>query len=438
MIQADQYERYMLELINAERSKVGADPLQLELNLNESAEDHSLWMLQTDIFSHTGVGGSSATQRMNNAGFDFSGSWRSAENIAVQSERGSSGIMDDVYDLHVSLMNSSGHRANILNPNLDYIGIGIEVGYFRFDSGNYYSVIVTQNFASTGGQADLDTGQTAPDPQPPADPPPPPQEPEPPAPGPLVLNGSAQNEVLDGGTGNDTITAFAGNDTLNGGDGDDVLKGNEGADRINGDGGNDLIHAGDNNDTVLGGSGNDQIFGQNGRDLLRGGDGFDTLCGDGSDDTVEGGVGRDKLFGGSGNDVLRGGLGNDAAYGGTGNDRIFGQSGDDKMLGGDGDDTMSGGHGNDTIEGGRGIDWLFGGADADSFVFARGCGVDRIRDFENNLDEIDLRDFNFATASQALQFADQVGADAIFDFGNGDRLIVENIAVSALADDLLV
>ncbi|MEL6641603.1 MAG: CAP domain-containing protein [Pseudomonadota bacterium] len=156
---ADEYERYMLELINAERAAVGAPPLQLEQNLNLAADRHSLWMLDADVFSHTGVGGSSATQRMRDAGFDFSGSWRSAENIAVQSERGSSGIMDDVEDLHDSLMNSPGHRANILNPDLDYIGIGIHLGDFDFNSGTYESVIVTQNFASTGGDVDLDLGE---------------------------------------------------------------------------------------------------------------------------------------------------------------------------------------------------------------------------------------------------------------------------------------
>ena len=47
--QADALERQMLELINAERAKVGAGALQLELNLNEAAEDHSEWMDDTRI-----------------------------------------------------------------------------------------------------------------------------------------------------------------------------------------------------------------------------------------------------------------------------------------------------------------------------------------------------------------------------------------------------
>lgn len=166
MARADQYERYMLELINAERAKVGAPPLQLEQRLNDAAEAHSDWMLREDIFSHTGVGGSSPTQRMRDANFDFSGSWRTAENIAIQSERGPDGIMDDVANLHTSLMNSPGHRANILNADLDYIGIGIELGQFDFSSGTYTSVIVTQNFASTGGSVVLDQDPAPTEPEP--------------------------------------------------------------------------------------------------------------------------------------------------------------------------------------------------------------------------------------------------------------------------------
>ncbi|MEM9128145.1 MAG: CAP domain-containing protein [Pseudomonadota bacterium] len=152
MSSANTFEQQMLALINQERTSRGYDPLQLELNLNESSEDHSSWMLQTDTFSHTGAGGSSAGQRMDAAGFDFAGGYGWGENIALQSERGASGYADDVVDLHNSLMNSSGHRANILNPNYEVIGIGIEIGNYN----GFEAVIVTQNFAYTSGALDLD------------------------------------------------------------------------------------------------------------------------------------------------------------------------------------------------------------------------------------------------------------------------------------------
>lgn len=158
---ASSFEQQMLELINVERVSFGLDPLRLEQRLNDSAEDHSTWMLDEDVFSHTGVDGSSSNTRMRNAGFEFEGSWASGENIAWQSERGSSGISDDVADLHEALMNSEGHRANILNPNYDYVGIGIETGYFyaQANNGNWYNfdaVMVTQNFAATTAEVVLD------------------------------------------------------------------------------------------------------------------------------------------------------------------------------------------------------------------------------------------------------------------------------------------
>ena len=155
---ASRVERLMLDLINKARADAGRDPLQLALDLNTSAEDHSDWMLRKDIFSHTGVGGSNAGDRMADAGFVFSGSWAWGENIAWQSERGRSGIRDDVKDLFNSLMNSSGHRANILSANFDYVGIGVERGNFD----GWDAVMVTQNFGSTGAPVALDLDNAAP------------------------------------------------------------------------------------------------------------------------------------------------------------------------------------------------------------------------------------------------------------------------------------
>ncbi len=154
MSQANSLERQMLELINAERAKVGAPPLLLELNLNEAAEAHTEWMLSVDTFSHTGIGGSSPGTRMSNVGFDFSGSWGWAENIAGRTISSPSGYADEVISLHMQLMNSIGHRNNILNPSLEYIGIGIEIGEYK---GSTWAM-VTQNFARTDGSVDLDSG----------------------------------------------------------------------------------------------------------------------------------------------------------------------------------------------------------------------------------------------------------------------------------------
>ncbi|MDQ3187085.1 MAG: CAP domain-containing protein [Pseudomonadota bacterium] len=145
MSQANSYEQYMLELINAERAKVSAQPLAFDGDLNESAANHSAWMISTDTFSHTGTGGSSPGDRMDSAGYVFSGSFAWAENIAWMSTRAPAGLQNEVEQLHTNLMNSSGHRANLLNANYSEIGVGLEVGQY----GNYEGAFVTQNFART-------------------------------------------------------------------------------------------------------------------------------------------------------------------------------------------------------------------------------------------------------------------------------------------------
>jgi len=152
MSRASDLERQMLALINEERTSRDLEPVQLELRLNESSEEHSQWMLDEDRFSHTGVDGSSAGDRMRDADFEFEGNWRWGENIAYQSERGAPGFEDDVVDLHNSLMNSPGHRANILNPDYEVVGLGIEAGDFN----GREAIMATQNFATTDAELQLD------------------------------------------------------------------------------------------------------------------------------------------------------------------------------------------------------------------------------------------------------------------------------------------
>ena len=139
-------EQYLLELINAERAKVGAQPLAFDNDLSEAAEGHDQWMLATDTFSHTGSGGSSPTTRMKAAGYTLSGSWATGENIAWATTRAPTGYVDEVKLLHTNLMNSSGHRANILNPNFREVGLGFEVGDYQ----GRQSAFVTEDFGKTG------------------------------------------------------------------------------------------------------------------------------------------------------------------------------------------------------------------------------------------------------------------------------------------------
>ncbi|WP_299590157.1 CAP domain-containing protein [uncultured Tateyamaria sp.] len=149
MSEANQYEQQMLDLINAERAAVGLNPVVFNNDLNESSEDHSAWMIETDSFTHAGVGGSSSRERIEAAGYELEGNWKTGENIAWVNEDGGNGLSDEVVRLHTNLMNSPEHRANILNPDFEEIGIGIEVGEFDDDGTAVEAVFVTQNFGTS-------------------------------------------------------------------------------------------------------------------------------------------------------------------------------------------------------------------------------------------------------------------------------------------------
>ena len=91
------------------------------------------------------------------------------------------------------------------------------------------------------------------------------------------------------------------------------------------------------------------------------------------------------------------------------------------------------------MDGGTGRDFLTGGAGVDQFLFAKTYGADRVLDFEDNVDALELSGFaGVSTAAQALSHALQLGANVVFNFGEGDVLTVLNTTKAALMDDLLV
>ena len=123
----------ILDMTNAERSNVGLAPLTYNPQLAQAADIHSADQRNqpctVESLSHRGSDGSNAGDRIIRTGLSVR-TWR--ENIAC----GFSGV-DAVM---VGWMNSAGHRANILNPEMTQIGISINFS----DTGRYYWV---QEFA---------------------------------------------------------------------------------------------------------------------------------------------------------------------------------------------------------------------------------------------------------------------------------------------------
>lgn len=147
-------------------------------------------------------------------------------------------------------------------------------------------------------------------------------------------------------------------------------------------------------------------------------------------ENAKGGSGNDTIVGNQGKNVLMGNAGNDTLRGAAGADKLYGGSGADKLFGGAGKDWLDGGTGNDMLTGGKG---------PDVFVFKKGYGRDTITDFQNNLDDIDLRSYKFSSVKQVLDKAHQVGSDVHIELGGSDLLILKKFNLDHLdkADFLL-
>ena len=119
-------EADFLERVNGERTSRGLKPLRFRPELLDAARFQSLDMAYNNFFGHSGPDGRHPVDRV--AAFDRSALIEySAENVAmVQVVRGRWNIeRDAVKRLHRNLMDSPGHRANILNPDITDVAIGV-------------------------------------------------------------------------------------------------------------------------------------------------------------------------------------------------------------------------------------------------------------------------------------------------------------------------
>lgn len=110
---------------------------------------------------------------------------------------------------------------------------------------------------------------------------------------------------------------------------------------------------------------------------------------------------------------------------GAGNINATGTANPDELFGNAGNNLIRGLQGADTLAGKAGNDALVGGSGGDHFLFAKGDGIDTIRDFEDAIDTIYISGFaaigNFA---ELKPFIEKHGDDIWIDFGNGGRLVL--------------
>jgi uncharacterized protein YkwD len=112
-------EKQMLDLVNKERVANGLQPLAPDPELTEVARRHSTDMFARGYFAHDTPEGRTPFDRMQEANVRF---LTAGENLA---------LAPTVSIAHTGLMNSPGHRANILRPEFGRVGIGIMDGGMR-------------------------------------------------------------------------------------------------------------------------------------------------------------------------------------------------------------------------------------------------------------------------------------------------------------------
>ncbi|MBI3366071.1 CvpA family protein [Candidatus Roizmanbacteria bacterium] len=122
-----QSEKIMFDLVNEERKKQGVATLQFNDQLRYVARKYAEEMFENGFFSHTSqVDGSSPSDRSEWVGISF---LVIGENLAYA---------PDVYLAHQGLMNSEGHRKNILSSDYGKVGIGV------IDGGIYGKMFVQE------------------------------------------------------------------------------------------------------------------------------------------------------------------------------------------------------------------------------------------------------------------------------------------------------
>lgn len=120
----------LLKLHNDHRVSKGLHPLALDNRLKNAAQGHSDWMFVNKKMTHD-QNGKTVGKRVTEAGFLWS--WV-GENIAAG--------YPDAQKVFQAWLNSSGHRANIENPNFTHVGFGMK--------GNYWTTVFASPAISFG------------------------------------------------------------------------------------------------------------------------------------------------------------------------------------------------------------------------------------------------------------------------------------------------
>lgn len=132
-----QEEQRFVDLVNSERTAKGLKPLQVDPLLIEIARGHSKEMCDKNYFDHI-----SPTPGLRTPLDRFLAEVRHRPRWALVGENLFYCSIVDVNRGHTCFMDSNTHRANIMNPRYDRIGVGI----YKNAKGEFW---VTETFVSS-------------------------------------------------------------------------------------------------------------------------------------------------------------------------------------------------------------------------------------------------------------------------------------------------
>lgn len=448
-------EQFALELINRARLDPLAEAARLGIDLNDglapgtldgasrqvlapnalleqAADGHGQWMRENNSFTHEGPGGNSPRDRMEEAGYLFTGAWSYAENLAFYGVEGYSMDMGAAIAIQSDMLfRSPDHRVNLLTGSFREVGVAQVITHLTDPQTQtiHRTSLLIEDFAASGSSSFL-TGVVYVD-----------------------VDRDGFYSVGEGWRGTritlagvETVSSESGGYALTAGpsgwaevttaawrevnmrlsilfEGENVkldiigrtvrvsadtvlhegvtraellgaadlsLRAGDSSTWLSGNSGANTLEGGLGYDTIFGGAGDDLIYGGAGYDMLRGDAGNDTIYG-GTSANIGGGAGDDLIYGGyqgnviwagEGNDTIYGGGADDVIYGGTGRNVIYGGDGwgqmygGDLVFGGDGRDLIYAGTGDDIVRGNDGSDTIWAGEGDDDL--AGGAGDDLI------------------------------------------------------------
>jgi uncharacterized protein YkwD len=126
-------ESTLIAAVNEVRTDRGLRPLRVDGALTRAARSYSATMLRTDVFTHGAMAERLAAHGVRGPAF--------GENLAWAVGRSASAT-----SIVRSWMASPGHRANLLRPGWDRIGLGAITGTFQ---GRRGATVVTADFAGS-------------------------------------------------------------------------------------------------------------------------------------------------------------------------------------------------------------------------------------------------------------------------------------------------